>query len=67
MPTPVFSQKLRREVMAIESADGMNLNPVKGEVVQIFHTIYAVGIKALKEADTLIHIGLETVGMEGRR
>ncbi|ASF41103.1 hypothetical protein CEH05_18825 [Halobacillus halophilus] len=67
VPTPVLSQKMRREGIAIESADGMFLNPVKGEVVQIFHTMYSVGIKAQKEADTLIQIGLENVSMEGRR
>ncbi|SFF82395.1 PTS system, glucose-specific IIA component [Halobacillus alkaliphilus] len=49
----MFSQNMRRKGIVIAPADGMIFNPVKGEVIQIFHTMHAVGIKAEKEAEPL--------------
>ncbi|MBA2175136.1 PTS glucose transporter subunit IIA [Halobacillus locisalis] len=62
---PVFSQRMMGDGVAIEPADGKVVSPVKGEIVQIFPTNHAVGIKTKSGIEVLVHIGLETVSMEG--
>ncbi|TGB02764.1 PTS sugar transporter subunit IIA [Halobacillus salinus] len=65
VPDPVFSQKMMGEGIAIDPTDGVVVSPVEGEVVQVFPTKHAVGLKTASDAEILIHIGLETVSMEG--
>ncbi|MCA0971146.1 PTS glucose transporter subunit IIA [Halobacillus litoralis] len=62
---PVFSQRMMGDGVAIEPADGKVVSPVSGEVVQLFPTNHAVGIKTKSGVEVLVHIGLETVSMEG--
>lgn len=65
VPDPVFAERMMGEGVAIEPTDGTVVSPVDGEIVQIFHTNHAVGIKTKSGVEVLIHIGLETVSMEG--
>ncbi|MCM3760359.1 PTS glucose transporter subunit IIA [Alkalihalobacillus oceani] len=65
VPDPTFSQKMMGDGFAIDPADGSVLAPVSGEIVQVFPTKHAVGIKTAGGAEVLIHIGLETVTMDG--
>jgi sugar PTS system EIIA component len=65
VPDPVFSQKMMGDGVAIEPTVGKVVSPVEGEIMQVFPTKHAVGIKAKNGAEILIHIGLETVSMEG--
>ncbi|KIL48856.1 PTS glucose transporter subunit IIA [Jeotgalibacillus alimentarius] len=65
VPDPVFSQKMMGDGVAIEPTDGKVVSPIDGEVVQVFPTKHAIGLKAKNGAEILIHIGLETVSMEG--
>ncbi|MBS4194286.1 PTS sugar transporter subunit IIA [Lederbergia citri] len=65
VPDPVFSKKLMGDGIAIEPQEGKFVSPVDGEVIQVFPTKHAIGIKALNGAEILIHIGLETVSMNG--
>ncbi|WP_226581720.1 PTS glucose transporter subunit IIA [Halobacillus litoralis] len=65
VPDPVFSQKMMGEGIAIDPAEGTVLSPVEGTVVQLFPTKHAVGLETKSGAEVLIHIGLETVAMEG--
>ncbi|OCA90831.1 PTS glucose transporter subunit IIA [Bacillus sp. FJAT-27225] len=62
---PVFSQKMMGDGLAVQPAEGTVVAPVDGEIVQVFPTGHAVGIKAANGAEILIHIGLETVSMKG--
>ncbi|MCA1020808.1 PTS glucose transporter subunit IIA [Halobacillus litoralis] len=62
---PVFSQRMMGDGVAIEPADGKVVSPVSGEIVQLFPTNHAVGIKTKSGVEVLVHIGLETVSMEG--
>ena len=62
---PVFAQKMMGDGLAIEPSEGVVVAPVDGEIIQVFPTKHAVGIKAENGAEILIHIGLETVGMKG--
>lgn len=65
VPDPVFSEKMMGDGIAIEPAEGVVVSPVNGEIVQIFPTKHAIGIRAENGAEILIHIGLETVSMNG--
>lgn len=65
VPDPVFSQKMMGDGVAIEPKDGQVVSPVEGEVIQVFPTKHAIGLKGKTGIEILIHIGLETVQMEG--
>ncbi|KIL44123.1 PTS sugar transporter subunit IIA [Jeotgalibacillus soli] len=65
VPDPVFSQKMMGDGIAIEPSEGKVVSPVDGEVIQVFPTKHAIGLKAKNGAEILIHIGLETVSMQG--
>jgi sugar PTS system EIIA component len=65
VPDPVFSQKMMGDGIAIDPSEGKVVSPVDGEIMQLFPTKHAVGIKAKNGAEILIHIGLETVSMNG--
>ena len=65
VPDPTFSQKMMGDGLAIEPTEGKVVSPVDGEIVQFFHTKHAIGIKSKAGAEILIHVGLETVAMNG--
>lgn len=65
VPDPVFSQKMMGDGMAIEPSEGILVSPVEGEIIQLFHTKHAIGIKSQTGIEILLHIGLETVAMNG--
>ncbi|EGL83373.1 PTS system, glucose subfamily, IIA subunit [Caldalkalibacillus thermarum TA2.A1] len=65
VPDPTFSQKMMGDGIAIQPVEGKVVSPVDGEIVQVFHTKHAVGIRSGAGAEILIHIGLETVQMQG--
>jgi sugar PTS system EIIA component len=65
VPDPVFSQKMMGDGVAIEPIDGLVVSPIQGEVVSIFPTKHAIGLKTKSGLELLIHIGLETVNLNG--
>ncbi|MGD6871806.1 PTS sugar transporter subunit IIA [Sutcliffiella horikoshii] len=65
VPDPTFSQKMMGDGLAIVPSEGEVVSPVDGEIVQFFHTKHAIGIRSLSGAEILIHVGLETVSMNG--
>jgi glucose-specific phosphotransferase system IIA component len=65
VPDPVFSQKMMGEGIAIEPSDGIVVAPFDGEIVQLFPTKHAIGLKGKSGLEILIHIGLETVTLDG--
>ncbi|PTX53751.1 PTS system IIA component (Glc family) [Melghirimyces profundicolus] len=65
VPDPVFSDKMMGDGVAIEPGEAVVRAPVDGEIIQLFHTKHAVGIRTEEGLEVLIHIGLETVSMEG--
>lgn len=65
-PDDVFSQKMLGDGVAIEPTEGMVYSPVDGEITHIFlPSKHAVGITSKDGLEILIHIGLETVKMNG--
>ena len=65
VPDPVFSQKMMGDGVAVKPKNGTIVSPVDGEIIQLFHTKHAIGIRTLSGLELLIHIGLETVGLNG--
>ncbi|WP_018393474.1 PTS system trehalose-specific EIIBC component [Bacillus sp. 37MA] len=65
VPDPTFSGKMMGDGLAIEPTDGKVVSPVDGEVILTFPTKHAVGVKSKSGIELLIHIGLETVNMNG--
>lgn len=65
VPDPVFAQKMMGEGLAIEAIDGVVVSPVNGEVVQVFPTKHAVGLRSEGGLEILIHVGVDTVHMQG--
>lgn len=65
VPDPVFSEKMMGDGVAIKPVNGEVVVPVVGKIIQVFPTKHAVGIQAANGAEILIHIGLETVSLDG--
>ncbi len=65
VPDPTFAQKMMGDGFAIEPTEGLVTSPINGEIVQVFPTKHAIGIKSEGGMEILIHIGLETVSMKG--
>lgn len=66
VPDQVFSQKMMGEGMAIEPINKDVLSPVDGEVVDVFKTKHAISLRADNGAELLIHMGIETVQLDGK-
>jgi len=65
VPDPVFSEKMMGDGIAIEPVNGEVVSPVKGKIVQVFPTKHAIGIESEIGLEVLVHIGLDTVQMNG--
>ncbi|QTN00407.1 PTS N-acetyl glucosamine transporter subunit IIABC [Sediminibacillus dalangtanensis] len=66
VPDEVFSQKMMGDGFAIEPDKGLFVAPVDGEIINIFPTKHAVGIKAESGHEVLVHVGLDTVQLGGK-
>lgn len=67
VPDDVFSQKMMGDGVAIEPTTEMVVAPADGEVTMIMEGSYhAIGMRLDNGAEILIHIGLDTVKMEGK-
>lgn len=62
---PVFSSGMLGQGIGIEPDSGELLSPVDGKVTLIAKTKHAVGITTADGAELLLHIGLDTVEMNG--
>ncbi|MEH7276422.1 PTS sugar transporter subunit IIA [Neobacillus vireti] len=65
VPDPVFSQKMIGDGFAVKPTNGSVISPVDGEVISVFPTKHAVSVKSTGGREILIHVGLETVSLNG--
>ena len=61
-----FASEMLGTTVAVEPTDGKIVAPCDGEVMNIFETGHAVCIATESGAELLIHIGIDTVSMEGK-
>ncbi|QJA09299.1 PTS transporter subunit EIIC [Romboutsia sp. CE17] len=66
VPDEVFSSKLMGDGFAIKSNDGVICSPVDGTVEVILPTKHAIIVKSSEGREILIHMGIETVKLEGK-
>ncbi|UPT77386.1 PTS glucose transporter subunit IIA [Sulfurovum sp. XGS-02] len=62
----VFSQKLVGDGVAIIPMSDVFSAPIEGKITKIFSTNHAYSIKSTKDLEVMVHIGLETVALEGK-
>ena len=66
VPDPVFAQKMMGDGFAVEPGNGNIVSPVSGTVSSIFPTKHALGLVTEAGLEVLVHIGLDTVSLEGK-
>lgn len=62
----VFSEGMLGKGVAIEPTVGRAVSPVDGTVSTVFETKHAVGLTSDNGVEVLIHIGLDTVKLNGK-
>ena len=65
VPDKVFSEKMIGDGVAIEPKEGKVVSPIDGIVTTIFPTNHAIGLITKEGLEILIHIGLDTVELNG--
>lgn len=62
---PVFSQKMMGDGYAVEPSTGDVYAPASGTVMSIFPTQHAIYIKTDDDVEVLVHMGIDTVELDG--
>ena len=62
----VFSQRMMGDGFAVEPENGKIVSPLAGKVSSIFPTKHALGLVSDNGLEVLVHIGLDTVSLEGK-
>lgn len=65
LPDPVFAEKVLGDGYAIDPADGTVLSPVSGKIVDVQDSLHAYGIETPDGLEVLVHIGINTVSLNG--
>ncbi|AGB41402.1 PTS system, glucose subfamily, IIA component [Halobacteroides halobius DSM 5150] len=65
VPDDVFANKVVGDGIAIKPSEGKLVAPVEGVVKQVFPTKHAVGMETSEGVELLMHIGINTVELNG--
>ncbi|MDI9370375.1 MAG: PTS glucose transporter subunit IIA [Synergistaceae bacterium] len=66
VPDPVFAERMMGDGVALMPDEGGNvLAPCDGELAALFPTGHAFGIRGAHGLEILVHVGIDTVSLEG--
>lgn len=65
-PDDVFSQKMMGDGYVITPSSDRIVSPVSGSITSIFPTKHAIGIQTEDGIDVLVHMGIDTVELNGQ-
>jgi multiphosphoryl transfer protein len=66
VPDPVFAERMLGDGLAIDPTGAVVLAPCAGEIVTLPASAHAVSIRAADGVDVLVHVGIDTVTLNGR-
>lgn len=66
VPDQAFSTEMMGPGFGIQPKDGVVRAPFDGQVVMIFPSKHAIGLKSDTGVEVLIHVGLDTVKLDGK-
>lgn len=61
-----FATGVLGQGLAIKPTEGKVVSPVSGEITTLFPSLHAIGITSDEGVEILIHVGLDTVQLEGK-
>ncbi|GEO79452.1 N-acetylglucosamine and glucose PTS, EIICBA [Companilactobacillus mindensis DSM 14500] len=62
----VFAQKMMGEGFGVVPSEGKIYSPIEGTVTSVFKTKHAIGFKTPTGLEVMVHMGLDTVDLEGK-
>lgn len=65
VPDPVFAQKMAGDGLGIDSTGDIIVAPCDGELTLVFKTKHAFAMTLDNGIEVLVHIGIETVSLNG--
>lgn len=63
---PMFASKAMGDGVVITPTEGLLTSPINGKVSMIFPTKHAIGLEGEDGVEILIHIGIDTVSLDGQ-
>ena len=66
VPDPTFAEEMLGKGAAVDPSEGRFYAPVSGTISTVFPTKHAIGITGDKGEEILIHVGLDTVQLDGK-
>ncbi len=66
VPDATFAAEILGKGMAVVPDEGKVVSPCDGEVMALFETKHAVGLRTAEGAELLIHVGVNTVELKGK-
>jgi len=63
---PVFAEEMMGKGIAVIPTVGHVVAPCDGEIITIFRTLHAITMKGDNGVEIIIHVGLDTISLDGR-